>query len=303
MARKYHILDVFTDTPYTGNPLAIVRNAEGLSADAMQLIAREFNLSETIFVLPPENPVHSAKVRIFTRFRELPFAGHPTIGCAALLALEKRVDETREDDALIVLEEGIGVVRVGVRMRPGEAPFAEFDAAKLPEALDPPPPNDRLAVALGLAPHEIGFENHHPTRYSAGLAFTYVPVQGLEAMERININSQHWREAFWDGELNAAYVYCRQCVHTHSNFHARMFLPGLFGSEDPATGSAAAAFAGVIKQFDTPPDGIHNGLIEQGYEMSRPSEISLELENMGGQLKAVRIGGHSAPVMTGELEI
>ena len=302
MGRTFHILDVFSNTPYAGNPLAVVLDAEGLDGAAMQLIAREFNLSETVFVLPPDNPVHSARLRIFTRFTELPFAGHPTIGTAVLLAQQKSANAAREEDALIVLEEGIGIIRVGVRMRPGEAAFAEFDAAKLPEALNAPPPVDRLAAALGLAPNEIGFENHRPTRFLAGLAFTYVPIQGLAAIERIEIHPQHWKDAFWDGDLNAAYVYCRQCVHTHSHFHARMFLPGLFGSEDAATGSAAAAFAGVIRQFDDPPDGIHTGLIEQGYEMGRPSEISLELDILGGALRTVRIGGRAVRVMTGELE-
>ena len=301
MAREFHILDVFTDTPYAGNPLAVVLDAEGLESAAMQAIAREFNLSETVFVLPPENPLHSAKVRIFTRFSELPFAGHPTVGTAALLAMQNRSNGQGDDDAIIVLEEGIGNLRVGVRMRSGKEAFAEFDAAALPEALDPPPPVDRLAAALGLAPSDIGFENHKPSRYSAGLAFTYVPVQGLEAMARIDINPQHWREAFWDSALNAAFVYCRQCVHSTSQFHARMFLPGLFGSEDPATGSAAAAFAGVINQYDRPPDGEHLGVIEQGYEMGRPSKISLEIDLRAGKLKLVRIGGFCVPVMHGEI--
>jgi len=279
-----------------------VLGAEGLDTKAMQAIAAEFNLSETVFVLPPDNPLHSAKLRIFTPFTELPFAGHPTVGTAALLALRKVGKSAKEEDAIIVLEEGIGVIRVGVRMRKGEAPFAEFDAAVLPKELDAPPPGDRLAAALGLAPHEIGFENHKPTRFSAGLAFTFVPVRGLEDMERIAVNPQHWESAFGDGGLNAAFVYCRQCVHTRSHFHARMFLPDLFGSEDPATGSAAAAFAGVIRRFDRPPEGVHTCLIEQGYEMGRPSEISLEFDLAGRSLKAVRIGGWSVPVMRGRIE-
>ena len=302
MKREFCILDVFTNVPYSGNPLAVVLDAEGLEPDQMQTIAREFNLSETVFVLPPEYPVHSAKLRIFTRFTELPFAGHPTIGTAALLAARKLGEPDGEEDAIIVLEEGIGALRVGVRMRPDEAAFAEFDAVVLPDELEPPPPVDRLAAALGLAPNEIGFENHIPTRFSAGLAFTFVPVRGLEALERIDIHPQHWNDAFGDGAINAAYVYCRQCVHARSHFHARMFLPGLFGSEDPATGSAAAAFAGVVGRFDRPPNGIHTALIEQGYEMGRPSEIALELELVAGRQRAVRIGGHAVPVMRGTLE-
>ena len=298
----FHKLDVFTSTPYAGNPLAVVLDAQELDGKRMQQIASEFNLSETIFVLPPENPVHTAKVRIFTRFEELPFAGHPTVGAAILLAQQKFGEAEREEDAIVVLEEGIGAVRVGVRLRPNEAAFAEFDAAKVPKQVGDPAPTDRLAAALGLAPNEIGFENHKPTRYSAGLAFTFVPVQGLEAMEQIEVKMQHWQEAFGDDGPKAAFVYCRQTVHRRSTFHARTFVPSLLGAEDAATGSAAAAFAGVIARFDDPRDGIHNGLIEQGYEMGRPAEISLELELEAGKLHAVRIGGHAVQVMQGRLE-
>jgi trans-2,3-dihydro-3-hydroxyanthranilate isomerase len=282
--------------------LAVVLDAQDLDSARMQQIAREFNLSETIFVLPPENPIHTAKVRIFTRFEELPFAGHPTVGAAILLAQQKFGQVDGEEDAIIVLEEGIGVVRIGVRLRPREAAFAEFDTAKIPQRMGDPAPTDRLAAALGLAPNEIGFENHKPTCYSAGLPFTFVPVRGLDAMEQIEIKMQHWDEAFGDEGPKAAFVYCRQTVHRRSAFHARAFVPVLLGAEDPATGSAAAAFAGVIKLFDDPRDGTHSELIEQGYEMGRPSEISLELELEAGELHVVRIGGHAVPVMQGELE-
>jgi len=302
MQLTFHTLDVFTSTPYAGNPLAVVLDAQDLDSARMQQIAREFNLSETIFVLPPENPIHSAKVRIFTRYEELPFAGHPTVGAAILLAQQKFGQVDREEDAIIVLEEGIGAVRVGVRLRPREAAFAEFDATRVPQQAGDPAPTDRLAAALGLAPNEIGFENHKPTRYSAGLPFTFVPVRGLEAMGQIEIKMQHWQEAFGDDRPKAAFVYCRQTIHRRSAFHARAFVPSLLGAEDAATGSAAAAFAGVIKQFDDPRDGIHNGLIEQGYEMGRPAEISLELELEAGELHVVRIGGHAVPVMQGQLE-
>ena len=302
MQLTFHKLDVFTSTPYAGNPLAVVLDAQELDGERMQQIAREFNLSETIFVLPPENPVHTAKVRIFTRFEELPFAGHPTVGAAILLAQQKFGEVDREEDAIIVLEEGIGAVRVGVRLRPRVAAFAEFDAARVPKQVGDPAPTDRLAAALGLAPNEIGFENHRPTRYSAGLPFTFVPVRGLDAIGQIEIRMQHWQEAFGDDGPKAAFAYCRQTVHRRSAFHARTFVPSLLGAEDAATGSAAAAFAGVIARFDDPRDGVHNGLIEQGYEMGRPAEISLELELEAGELHAVRIGGHAVPVMQGRLE-
>ena len=151
MALPLHTLDVFTDRRFCGNPLAVVGDADALDSAQMQAIARELNLAETVFVLKPQNPAHSARVRIFTPGSELPFAGHPTIGTAILLAELRTPLVNGERDALIVLEQTIGTVRVGVRLRPGQPPFAEFDAPKLPEKATPPPARDRIADALALA--------------------------------------------------------------------------------------------------------------------------------------------------------
>jgi trans-2,3-dihydro-3-hydroxyanthranilate isomerase len=301
MTRKFLTFDVFTDTRFAGNPLAIVPDGEGLDEAQMQTIAREFNLSETVFILPPENDTHSSRVRIFTPGRELPFAGHPTVGTAIYLALQKIGGSDREEDAILVLEEEVGPVRVGVRVRPGEAPFAEFDVPVLPEQVGEVSPNDRLAAALGLAPNDIGFENHQATEFSSGVPFTFVPVRDLDAIGRAVPQIQHWREAFGDHDHANAFLYCRQTVHTAHAFHSRMFAPTMGIPEDPATGSAAAAFAGVVFKFDTPPDGVHRGIIEQGYEMGRASNIFQELEVVAGTLTKVRIGGHAIPVMEGKL--
>ncbi len=302
MTRKFHTLDVFTEARFAGNPLAIVPDGGGLDDIQMQAIAREFNLSETVFLMPPENEAHSARARIFTPGRELPFAGHPTVGAAIFLALQKFGGSEREEDAIILLEEGVGPVRVGVRLKPGEAPFAEFDVPVLPEGVGEAAPNDRLAAALGLSPSDIGFENHKATQFSSGVGFTFVPVRDLEAIGRAAPQIQHWREAFGDHDHPNAFVYCRQTIHKDAAFHARMFAPTMGIPEDPATGSAAAAFAGAIFRFDDPPDGVHMGIIEQGYEMGRASNIFQELEVEAGKLTKVRIGGHAVPVMEGELE-
>ncbi len=301
MPYEYHILDVFTDEPLKGNPLAVVREADGLSAERMQAIAREFNLPETVFVLPAQNPAHSARMRIFSPAMELPFAGHPTIGTAVLLASLRLGDLAGQNDALIVLEQDIGVVRVGVKFRPDTAPFAEFDAPRLPADAGAPAPEDRLAAALGLASAEIGFENHHPSRYEAGVPFTFVPVEGIEAIRRARIVHSHWHEAFRGDTMQAAFVYCRETVRNRSSFHARMFAPMAGIAEDPATGSAVVALAGVINRFDRPGDGMHTCLIEQGFEMGRPSEIELEMEIGGHQVTGVRIGGSAVRIMGGTL--
>jgi trans-2,3-dihydro-3-hydroxyanthranilate isomerase len=300
MRLDYHVLDVFTSERFGGNPLAVVLDADALDGARMQVIAREFNLSETIFVLQPQNRAHTARVRIFNPAAEMPFAGHPTVGCATLLAQLKSPADVRHHDALIVMEEGIGPVRVGVRLRSGIAPYAEFDAPKLPAEAGAAPDADRLAGALGLIRPEIGFENHRPTRYSAGNTFVFVPVAGLDAMAKARVNSSQWDAALQGG--TGAFLYCRQTVHTTSTFHARMFAPHAGIAEDPATGSAAAAFAAVVQRFDALPDGLHKRVIEQGFEMGRPSLIDLSLQVEGGKLASVRIGGHAVRVAEGKIE-
>src|SRR5688572_19512330 len=240
MQLKFHTLDVFTDQRFGGNPLAVVLEADGLSDEAMQRIASEFNLSETVFVLRSERPAHSARLRIFTPRSEIPFAGHPTVGAATLLAeLQSQQQEDGEREALVVLEEGIGTVRVGVRLRPQGAAFAEFDAPKLPAPAGILPPNDILAAGLGLMPNEIGFENHKPLCFAAGNTFAYVPITSLDAIGRARINGADWERAFVEQGIVGVYLYTRQCVHNASAFHVRMFAPQIGIPEDPATGSAA----------------------------------------------------------------
>lgn len=303
MRLAFHTLDVFTERRFGGNPLAVVLGADALDTAQMAAIAREFNLSETVFVLKAENPMHSARMRIFTPGGEIPFAGHPTVGTAALLAELRTPAAGGERDAIVALEQQIGTVRVGVKLKPNLAAFAEFDAPKLPERIGEPAPVERLSAALGLLPNEIGFENHKPSRFTAGNAFVFVPVASLEAIAKAEIRPQHWAAASWGASIVGTFLYTRQCIHTTSAFHARMFAPDFGVPEDPATGSAAAAFAGVIQHFDSPLDGPQRRIIEQGFEMGRPSFIQLSLAIKGGRLDTVRIGGHAVPVMSGTLEV
>jgi len=175
MALTYHVLDVFTERAFGGNPLAVVLDADKLSSSDMQTIAREFNLSETVFVLTPASPGHTARIRIFTPSRELAFAGHPTIGAAILLAELRTSLVNGDSDAIIALEEEIGSVRVGVRMRASGATFGEFDAPKVtstPEALSEP---EEMSAAVGLISTEIGFENHKPVLLKSANTFAFAP--------------------------------------------------------------------------------------------------------------------------------
>ena len=303
MPLVFHTLDVFTEQRFGGNPLAVVLDADELDAERMQVIAREFNLSETVFVQRPANPAHSARIRIFTPAAEVPFAGHPTVGTATLLAELRAPGPGGDHDAIIALEENIGLVRVGVRLRRGHAAFAEFDAPKLPEESGATPPIERLAAALSLIPSEIRSANHRPTRFSAGNSFAFVPIASLDAIAKARVNSQHWGPVITAYGLVGAFLYCRETVHTSSSFHARMFAPDMGIPEDPATGSAAVAFAGAIHRFDAPPDGLHKRIIEQGFEMGRPSLIALSLEIGRSKLMTVRIGGHAVRVTEGHITV
>jgi trans-2,3-dihydro-3-hydroxyanthranilate isomerase len=269
----------------------------------MQTIAREFNLSETVFVLASASPGHTARIRIFTPSRELPFAGHPTLGAAILLAELRTSLVNGESDAIIALEEEIGSVRVGVRMRGGGATFGEFDAPKIantPEALPEP---DEISAAVGLISTEIGFENHKPTLIRSANTFAFMPVANLEAMAKVRVTPKHWVRAFTDRGVQGVYLYTRQCVRAQASFHARMFAPDLGVPEDPATGSAAASFAYIVHEFDVLPDGMHKRAIEQGIEMGRPSAISLTMSVTRGKLDGVRIGGYAVRVAEGTLKI
>lgn len=298
MPRRYKIYDVFTDRPLTGNPLAVVLDADGLDGASMQAISREFNLSETAFVEPSANPAHSASVRIFTPTRELPFAGHPTVGTAICLARE-RFDGPGEHDAVVVLEEGIGAVRCGVRLL-GDVGFAEFDCPALPKRVGDAAGKKPIAAALGLDATEIGFENHVPSVWSAGNAFHFVPVRNMGVLAAARVNRVAWEDAFGQG---APFIYTRETEgHDHS-FRARLFAPTFGIEEDPATGSAAAAFAGPLHDFDQLPDGEHVAVIEQGYEMGRPSLMRLEMSIVGGKVAAVRIGGNAVEVAAGLLAV
>lgn len=289
--------DVFTDTRYAGNPLAIVRDADGLSDVQMQAVAAEFNLFETVFVRHPTNNAHTANIRIFTPGSELPFAGHPTVGTAVYLA-EHRFAGDADLDALIMLEEKIGLVRCAVTRSAGKPGFAEFVAPKLSEEAGAAASDALIAKALGLDVSEIGFGRHVPTIHSAGVPFAFVPLASLDALKRISPRSDLSQFG-----AHGVFFYARLPEDSEHAFRARMFAPEIGIGEDPATGSAAAAFAGVVARFEDLAAGVHKLPIEQGVEMGRPSLIALTVDLDGGALKETRIGGHAVPVSEGTIRI
>lgn len=289
--------DVFTARRYGGNPLAVVEGAETLDTRAMQTIAREFNLSETIFVLPPENPAHAARVRIFTPTYEMPFAGHPTVGCAIHLA-RQRFGDASPIDAMIVLEENVGPVRCAVRLLPDEAAFAEFDTPSLAARNGEAPANSEIAQALGVTESQLGFARHSPTRFSAGAPFLFAPIDSLASLASCRPGFDMDRVLKGDVGIVA---YTRLQHGDPRAFRVRMFAPGAGVPEDPATGSAAAAFAGVLAAFENLPDGEHSLPLEQGIEMGRPSIIALEVHIRAGKLAGCRVGGNAVHISAGTI--
>ncbi len=301
MPRRFFTLDVFTDRALAGNPLAVVLDAQGLGDGGMQAIAREFNLSETVFVLPPDDPHQRARLRIFTPAKELPFAGHPTVGTAVLLGL---LDHGHaHGNVAFGLEEGVGLVPCAVEIKGEGHGEATFTLPRLPRREGDAPSDAALAAALGLDEGEIGFDAHRPCRMSAGNGFILVPVASKAAAGRAAPNPTAWDALRAGGDRGAVFLYTRETEDEAHHFHARMFAPGLGVTEDPATGSAVAAFAGAVTEFDRPEDGEHVLVVEQGYEMGRPSQIRLTLNVENAALVKASIGGGAVVVSEGALRL
>jgi trans-2,3-dihydro-3-hydroxyanthranilate isomerase len=297
MKRRFVTLDVFTSRRFTGNPLAVVLDADGLDRTIMQAVAREFNLSETVFVWPAKDKSHRASLRIFTPETELPFAGHPTIGTAVLL---NRLDGGTTPE--FVVEEGIGLIQCTTNSIDEDIGRARFHLPRLPEGTGEIRSREAIAAVLSLNADAIGFDEFRPGCWSAGVALNFVPVSGLEAIGRCRVNETEWETAFGKDGPNAVYVFCRETIEVGSSFHARMFAPRLGVTEDPATGAAVAAFSGVLARFAPPPNGDHDLWIEQGYEMGRPSRIGLSVRMANQQLAAAAISGEAIVVGEGVIE-
>ena len=300
MVRRFSIFDVFTDQPMAGNQLGVVYDCEGLDTQSMQAIAREFNFSETVFLMPAENPGHTAKMRIFVPNNELPFAGHPTVGGAIAIARENNMDQVGQ--GIVVLEENVGPVRCAVRFD-GNQPYAEFDLPVIAKRCYGPENTAAIAAALSLDAHEIGFENHTISNFDGGLPYTLVPVKDAASVAKAKPILNVWNDGFGVHDHNSAYVYCRETVGHDNQFHARMFAPDAGIPEDPATGSAVACLAGAIAEFDMPVDGLNTFRIEQGFEMGRPSLITLEIDIEDGAFASGRIGGNAVEFARGTLDV
>lgn len=297
---RFLTADVFTNKPFAGNPLAVFPDASAIPDHELQAIAREFNLSETVFVYPPADPRHTRKLRIFTPAEELRFAGHPTVGTAFVLASLGEIPlagaETR-----IVFEEGVGPVPVMIRANGKQPTFTQLSVAKLPEIGPPPPGRTFLAEMLGLDPADILGGMTAPQAVSCGLNFLFVPLRDRDAVRRARIRMDHWEstlKSYWAPQVM---VFSRDAEQPGADVHARVFVPGLSVPEDPATGSAAAALGGYLAARESAGEGSFKWLVEQGVEMGRPSFLHVEVDKAAGEITAVRVGGESVIVSEGTI--
>jgi trans-2,3-dihydro-3-hydroxyanthranilate isomerase len=297
MKRRFATLDVFTESRFAGNPLAVVLDPAGLETPAMQTIAREFNLSETVFVFPPEASSSRARLRIFTPANELPFAGHPTVGTAVLLG---GLDGGGERS--FILDEKIGPVPCRVKSSGAGRGRASFDIPRLPAKEADLPDTAAMAKALGLSSADLGLGELTAVRWSAGNPFSFVPVRSIDAMRRCMVDLATFDGAFGGSGRAAAFLFCRETQDAGNDFHARMFAPAFGMLEDPATGSAVAAFAGYLAASGDYKDGTHVVRIEQGYEMGRASLLELTIHISAGKLTGASIAGDAVVVMEGTIE-
>ena len=275
--------DVFTQRPFSGNPLAIVEGADDLSTAQMQTIAREFNLSETIFVQTPDDTANTAKVRIFFPTAEIHFAGHPTIGCALHLAQKRGLDH-------VVLEEVAGLVPVTITDA-----TAQFTAPVVPFDCNIAVDTQLAASALGLTTTQIGL--HTAGVHEGGPRFLYIPVVNEAALQQARPLQPAWDQLMQACQVDNAYLYT-------PNFNARMFSPTAGIPEDPATGSASAILASQLLQNGAlNKDGKTKLQLTQGISMGRQSEIQFEADLANGVLTAVRIAGSAVPISKGQITV
>jgi trans-2,3-dihydro-3-hydroxyanthranilate isomerase len=296
MSLDFTLADVFSDKPFGGNQLAVFPDAAGITDADMQRLAREFNFSETTFVLPPDDPACTHRVRIFTPHQELPFAGHPTIGTAAVLA---SADAPAAGGRQFVFEEGIGPVAVtvdgsGIRFHLRQPGF---------ETTGEVPPTAAIARALALPPDAIA----EAWYAGIGLRFCFVRLLSRELVDRIVLDKAAWAAGVASGWSSQLYCFAGECFGDDGRDGARLyarFFPPAFGiDEDPATGSASAALAASVAHRSAEPDGTYRIQIDQGVLMGRPSELAATARKDGGRITEVVVGGSAAIVGSGTMSL
>ena len=299
MQRRYITVDVFTDRAFGGNPLAVLLDAGGLSTAQMQAIASEFNYSETTFVLPPQDPTHDAQVRIFTVNREIPFAGHPNVGTAFVLATQ-----AARPPARLVFEEKAGLVPVEILTEDGKVAAAELTA---PQGLKKFThlTAEQAAGCASLAAADIRTDRHPPQNVSVGLPFLVAELVSRDALRRARPDADAFARTLPCDGSEAVYLYTRDVPAAEAcDLQARMFHPGSSGlSEDPATGSATAAAAALLADLASERDGELKLRIGQGVDMGRPSLLLTRVRKANGVVMSAHVGGACVQMMEGTFRL
>ena len=301
MSYRYHTADVFTDTAFGGNQLAVIPDARGLSSEDMQAITREFNYSESTFVLPAEREGNTRRVRIFVPGKEIPFAGHPTVGTAFVLAATGEIELTG-DETRIIFEEGVGDVPVTIFAKNGKPVSAQLTTAMVPESrrVDVDPKAVAETVSLDVSDLKIT-DGDAIEAWSCGLPYLCIPLRTHEALKRARI-----REDVWERNLKglwAAEPYIFYADPNGAEYRVRMFAPAVGVTEDPATGSAAAAFAGYVASRSPRADATLRFTVYQGAELGRPSRLDVEVDTSSSGVTAVRVAGACVLVTSGTLHV
>lgn len=299
MRYRYYTVDVFTGQRFGGNQLAVLPNAVGLTSEQMQHIAAEFNYAETTFVLPPEVSGHTRRVRIFTPAREMPFAGHPNVGTAYVLAA---IGEVVAESPVVTVhfEEIAGTVPVTISFDEGKPVSCELAAPQtlaFQAEFDP----RASARALSLTRSDVVLESHVPVAATVGVPFIFVEVKGRDALARAAVDGPAFLAAF--ASIGAVHLYTHTDAADDVDVRTRMFAPGAGVAEDAATGSANCTLAGMLAHFDARADGRFEYRIAQGVEMGRPSLLLASAEKRGGVVTETRVGGGCVPVMEGHIEV
>lgn len=303
MPRRYVTADVFADRPFAGNQLGVVLDAAGLSTIEMQAVANEFGYSETTFVLPPADPLHAAHVRIFTPGAEVPFAGHPNIGTAVVLARQAARDG-RPVPSRLVFEEAAGLVPVDLLEEGGEAVGAELTAPEAHSRRDRATAQ-RAATCLSLSVDDIATDRHEPQVCSVGLPFLIVELRTRGALRRATPDVREIAGLMPLGGSDAIWCYTRDIPADEADLdvQARMFSPLDGTGEDPATGSGTAAAAGLWAALSPQRDGELRYRVGQGVDMGRPSVLLPRVIKRAGAIVSVHVAGRAVEVMRGTFDL
>jgi trans-2,3-dihydro-3-hydroxyanthranilate isomerase len=296
MKRRFTTVDVFTDRPFGGNPLAVVTDAQGLSTERMQAIAAEFNYAETTFVLPPKDPAHTAEVRIFTPKAEMPFAGHPNVGTAYVLAHANAGAGDR-----MVFEEKAGLVHMEL-IREAGIVIATRLAAPQPLSFGEEISVDLVAAACALKPGDIRLDVHPPKVASCGAGLLFVELSSRAVLAAAAPRADIFAREFPRDRFVGIHLYV-QAKEGERDIQTRMFAPEHGILEDPATGGANVALIGLLAHHRPEADLVLAKTIGQGFDMGRPSVLQASAEKKNGKVVACYIGGRCVPMMTGTLTI